>query len=61
MRPLTALEKDLEKVTNFRDAAEKGGLLRPFLYLVSLPPVDFFLIFFSISYTRCLRPHTVDA
>ena len=44
MRPLTALEKDLEKVTNFRDAAEKGGLLRPFLYLVSLPPVDFFVL-----------------
>lgn len=51
LRPLTALEKDLEKVTNFRESAEKGGLLRPFLYLVSLPPVGRLQIAINCGWT----------
>ena len=50
-RPLTALEKDLEKVSNFRESAAKGGLLRPFLFLVSLPPVGRLQIAINLGWT----------
>lgn len=50
-RPLTALEKDLEKVSDFRQSAAKGGLLRPFLYLVSLPPVSRLQIAINLGWT----------
>ena len=50
-RPLTTLEKDLEKVTNFRESAAKGGLLRPFLFLVSLPPVGRLQIAINLGWT----------
>jgi hypothetical protein len=33
------LQKDLEKVSSQRENAAKDGLIRPFLYLVSLSPV----------------------
>ena len=50
-RSLTALEKDLEKVTNFREQAAKGGLLRPFLFLVSLPPVSRLQVAINLGWT----------
>jgi len=50
-RPLTLLEKDLEKVSEFRTLAAKGGLLRPFLFLVSLPPVGRLQIAINLGWT----------
>lgn len=50
-RPLTTLEKDLEKVSEFRALAAKGGLLRPFLFLVSLPPVSRLQIAINLGWT----------
>ena len=50
-RPLTTLEKDLEKVSDFRASASKAGLLRPFLYLVSLPPVGRLQIAINLGWT----------
>jgi len=50
-RTMIELEKDLEKVTNFREEAGKGGLIRPFLFLVSLSPVARLQIAINLGFT----------
>jgi hypothetical protein len=50
-RTLGELQKDLEKVTVFRTNSAKAGMLRPFLYLVSLPPVQRLQIAINLGWT----------
>lgn len=44
------LQKDLEKVSSQRENAAKDGLIRPFLYLVSLSPVARLQVAINLGY-----------
>jgi len=48
---MLALQKDLEKISDVRELAAKAGLLRPFLYLVALPPVARLQIAINLGWT----------
>jgi len=50
-RKLQVLQKDLEKISEFRENAAKGGTLRPFLFLVSLPSVSRLQIAINLGFT----------
>jgi len=50
-RTMQQLQKDLEKVSNQRENAAKDGLIRPFLLLVSLPPVARLQIAINLGWT----------
>ncbi len=60
-RTLSELQKDLEKVTVFRTNASKAGMLRPFLYLVSLPPVQRLQIAINLGWTLIVEASFGDA
>eukprot|EP00281_Chroomonas_sp_CCMP1168_P035536 CAMPEP_0206247206 /NCGR_PEP_ID=MMETSP0047_2-20121206/19684_1 /ASSEMBLY_ACC=CAM_ASM_000192 /TAXON_ID=195065 /ORGANISM="Chroomonas mesostigmatica_cf, Strain CCMP1168" /LENGTH=433 /DNA_ID=CAMNT_0053672711 /DNA_START=57 /DNA_END=1358 /DNA_ORIENTATION=+ len=60
-RSLTALQKELEKVTVFRTNAAKAGMLRPFLFLVSLPPVQRMQIAINLGWTFLVEACLGDA
>ena len=48
---MLALQKDLEKISDVRELAAKAGLLRPFLYIVALPPVARLQIAINLGWT----------
>mmetsp|Transcript_62918 Transcript_62918/g.148138 ORF Transcript_62918/g.148138 Transcript_62918/m.148138 type:complete len:433 (-) Transcript_62918:40-1338(-) len=50
-RPMMALTKELERVSDFREQAAKAGLLRPFLLLVALPPVSRLQMAITLGWT----------
>ena len=56
-RTMHQLQKDLEKVSSQRENAAKDGLIRPFLYLVSLSPVARLQVAINLGFvpsTTCL-------
>lgn len=60
-RTLSQLQKDLEKVTQFRSDAAKAGMIRPFLYLVSLPQVSRLQIAINLGWTFLVEACLGDA